>query len=98
MTSLMLQFEYMKIADHPFYMGLSPNGAVKLKNTAKSIATFICDTDDDVQILTPDGDKILNTFGLFISRCADKEFLEELRVVLTPMQKKMEGECGFPTM
>jgi len=90
--------EYMKIADTEFYIGISTNKEVKPENTAESLATFICDAGNsgDLRIITPNGNEILNTFGIFINRCADMEFLEELKKVLIPMQKKLEGELGLP--
>jgi hypothetical protein len=88
----------MKIADNPYYIGISSEIGGKLDNTAKALAKFICVAGEtsDLRILLPNGNTILNTNGIFIDRCADKEFLEELKKTLIPMQKKVESELGFP--
>ena len=88
----------MKIADKPFYYGLSSGDETKLENTAEAIATFIVTAgkDCDLEILSPDGDDILNTFGMWINRCPDKEFLAELKAVLIPKQKELMESLGFP--
>ena len=89
----------MKIADNPFYIGVFPNGiGTKIENTAEAIATFIVDSgvDYDLKILTPDEDTVLNTFGIWIDRCSDQDFLTELKEVLIPKQKKLTKELGFP--
>ena len=88
----------MKIADNPYYIGISSEIGGKLDNTAEALANFICVAGEtsDLRILLPNGNTLLNTFGIFIDRCADKEFLEELKEVLIPMQKEMARELGLP--
>jgi hypothetical protein len=78
----------MKIADNPYYIGSFPNDDVRLKNTAGEQC--------DLRILLPNGHEVLNTNGVFINRCPDKEFLAELKEVLIPKQKELANKLGFP--
>ena len=72
--------------------------AVKIENNAKALTAFICTVGlkKDVHIFTPDGDAVLNTFGIFVDRCRDQEFMEELRETLVPMQRELMEKMGFP--
>ena len=54
-----------KFGDFPFLVGVTSNRhAVKLENSTEAVADFICTkgVDGDLCILTPDGDKVLNTY------------------------------------
>ena len=83
-----------KFGDFPFLVGVTSNRhAVKLENSTEAVADFICTkgVDGDLCILTPDGDKVLNTFGIYIDRCSDFDYLEKLRPVLVEKQLKLES-------
>ena len=88
----------MKIADNPFYIGILPTGNIRIENTAESLATFICTAGKycNIFITVPDKRLILNTSGIWINQCFEKDFLEELKQVLIPMQKELMNELGFP--
>ena len=84
----------MKIADNPFYIGVFSGATTRIENTAEAIAAFIVDSgkEGDLEILTPNGDAVLNTMGIWIDRCSDQDFLIELKEVLIPKQKKLTGQ------
>ena len=87
-----------KFGDFPFLVGVTSNRhAVKLENSTEAVADFICTkgVDGDLCILTPDGDKVLNTFGIYIDRCSDFDYLEKLRPVLVEKQLKLESSLGL---
>ena len=87
-----------KFGDFPFLVGVTSNRhAVKLENSTEAVADFICTkgVDGDLCILTPDGDKVLNTFGIYIDRCSDFDYLEKLRPVLVEKQMKLESSLGL---
>ena len=103
----------LKISDYPYYMGNLPDKVVKesesfkvveqgdmvrIKNDAKSLATFICTVGlkRDVHIYTPEGNKVLKTFGIWVDKCCDRGLMEELRKELTPMQEEIAKKWGFP--
>ena len=80
----------MKISDHPYYTGMFLDVSVVLNNDAKSLSSFICTNGvkNDLRIYTPDGKEVLDTFGIFVNKCCDQEFMLELRKALATMQKK----------
>ena len=87
-----------KFGNFPFLVGVTSNRhAVKLENSTEAVADFICTkgVDGDLCILTPDGDKVLNTFGIYIDRCSDFDYLEKLRPVLVEKQLKLESSLGL---
>lgn len=87
-----------KFGDFPFLVGVTSNRhAVKLENSTEAVADFICTkgVDGDLCILTPDGDNVLNTFGIYIDRCSDFDYLEKLRPVLVEKQLKLESSLGL---
>ena len=87
-----------KFGDFPFLVGVTSNRhAVKLENSTEAVADFICTkgVDGDLCILTPDGDKVLNTFGIYIDRCSNFDYLEKLRPVLVEKQLKLESSLGL---
>ena len=87
-----------KFGDFPFLVGVTSNRhAVKLENSTEAVADFICTkgVDGDLCILTPDGDKVLNTSGIYIDRCSDFDYLEKLRPVLVEKQLKLESSLGL---
>ena len=87
-----------KFGDFPFLVGVTSNRhAVKLENSTEAVADFICTkgVDGDLCILTPYGDKVLNTFGIYIDRCSDFDYLEKLRPVLAEKQLKLESSLGL---
>ena len=60
-----------KFGDFPFLVGVTSNRhAVKLENSTEAVADFICTkgVDGDLCILTLDGDKVLDTFGIYINK------------------------------
>lgn len=76
---------------HPFLIGYCNGTAAYLKPTAKSIASFIAveGLNGDIVITTPLDTMLLKTFGQFIDKCPDQEFLtKELLPILVPMQKQ----------
>ena len=90
----------MKIADNPYYYGLFADDEVKLENTAEALASFICEqgTCQDLWILTPESVQVINTSGIWIDKCCDQEFLQELKEVLIPKQKLFMESQGFPEL
>lgn len=90
-----IQKQNDSICEYPFLVGYAPleNGyhqAYYLDPAPENIASFIVKMGEergDLMICTPWDTPFLNTFGTFIDRCEDQEFLQEqLLPVLIPMQ------------
>jgi hypothetical protein len=88
------------LSGNPYYAGLIYDGDVRLENTAESLADFIFSVGrhHNLEILTPDSEVMLTTSGIWINKCADKEFLAELKKVLIPKQNELAREWGFPEL
>lgn len=82
-----------KYSKYPFLVG-SSNRCNKRLHGVEEVATFICRDGliGDVTVRTPDGEPVLDTFGIFINRISDMEYREELLEVLVPMQQKTQDE------
>lgn len=76
---------------YPLLFGIAKNETCTLKNI-RQVSKFICRNGlkGDVCIITMHGEPFLDTFGLYINNIKDKDYLEELRKVLIPMQKRIE--------
>ena len=48
-----------------------------------------------MEIITPDGELFITTFGIYLDKVKDIDYRNELVKVLVPMQKKLDGtdEC-----
>lgn len=81
------------IHDYPFLRGETLVGTLRIGNDYESIADFICNYGPigDTRIATPLNESVLDTYGLFINRCFDPAFMEELRPVLVPKQMETES-------
>lgn len=82
-----------RISMHPYLTGISEDGEKELHGV-KEVAEFICDKGRyyDLRVVAPDGEQVLNTFGIYIDRICDMEYRNELLAVLIPMQKAFEKE------
>lgn len=80
-----------RISNYPHLIGVSDNERKELHGV-NEVADFICDQGrfGDLRVFTPDGEEVLNTFGIFIDRICDMEYREELMEVLVPKQKAFE--------
>lgn len=74
--------------DEPFVFELTPENA----------ASFIMShSDADNIVITNLFDQtILNTIGYFIDRCPDKDFLDQIKPILIPMQLGKTSPSDFP--
>lgn len=87
-----------KFKNYEKLIGITDDGdATEIKNTTEAVADFICEKGlkGDLYILTPDGERILNTFGMYVDRCVSPEYMEQLRPVLIQKQYKTESEVGL---
>lgn len=78
-----------------FLFASQENGYITIENTPEAIAEHICKYGlyEDITIYTSDGVFLLSTFGLYINKCPDQNFLQEqLLPVLVPKQQKIEDE------
>lgn len=77
---------------YPLLIGHSLAGRTRLHNIYE-VANFICihGQYDDLRITQKDGTPFLDTFGIYIHKIADMDYLEELMKVLTPMQREIDG-------
>lgn len=67
---------------------------IEIDNTLEKVAEIICKygRQGDISITTPFGTSLLNTMGIYVDRCSDAEYMEELRPVLIEKQYEMERE------
>ena len=74
---------------YPLY-GLSDRTTKEL-NSIEEVAKFIVEEGlySDIVILTNEGERLLDTFGIFINKISDMEYREQLLKVLIPMQKRL---------
>lgn len=58
-------------------------------HSIEEVANFIMEEGlySDIKIITEEGERLLDTFGIFINKISDMEYREELLKVLIPMQK-----------
>ena len=77
---------------YPLLIGHSLAGRTRLHNIYE-VANFICihGQYDDLRITQKDGTPFLDTFGIYINKIADMDYLEELKKVLVPMQMEIDG-------
>lgn len=77
---------------YPLLIGHSLAGRTRLHNIYE-VANFICihGQYDDLRITQKDGTPFLDTFGIYIHKIADMDYLEELMKVLVPMQMEIDG-------
>lgn len=59
--------------------------------SVEEVANFIIKEGvcSDVKIITEEGERLLDTFGIFINKISDMEYREQLLKVLIPMQKRL---------
>lgn len=76
--------------------GECSDGDIELRSV-NDVAKFICEygLNENVRVVTPFGDELLNTFGIYLNRISDMEYREELLKVLVPMQQKLDGTAGI---
>ena len=87
-----------KFKNYEKLIGITDDGeATQIDNDTKAVADFICEKGlkGDLYILTPDGERILNTFGMYVDRCVSPEYMERLRPILVQKQHKTESEIGL---
>ena len=87
-----------KFKNYEKLIGVTSDGdATEIKHTTEAVAEYICSkgVKGDLYILTPDGERVLNTFGMFVDRCVSPEYMEQLRPVLVQKQLKTESEFGL---
>lgn len=87
-----------KFKNYEKLIGVTSDGdATEIKNTTKSVVDFICEkgVKGDLYVLTPDDERVLNTFGMYVDRCVSPEYMEQLRPVLIQKQLKTESEFGL---
>lgn len=87
-----------KFRNYEKLIGVTSDGdATEIKNTTEAVADFICEkgVKGDLYVLTPDGERVLNTFGMYVDRCISSEYMEQLRPVLIQKQLKTESEFGL---
>ena len=79
---------------YPLLIGHSLAGRTHLRSI-QEVANFICVHGQygDLAITQKDGTPFLDTFGIYINKIADMDYLEELLKVLIPMQHEIEAEC-----
>jgi hypothetical protein len=67
------------------------NDVCEILYNVKDVASFIMKhgINTDVEVTTPTGALLLNTFGIFINRIVDMEYRDELLKVLSPMQEAL---------
>ena len=72
-------------------IGYSEN-TVKDLHGVEEVAEFICEEglSGDVEIITPDGELFITTFGMYLDKVKDIDYRNELVKVLVPMQKKLD--------
>ena len=82
-----------RIGNYPYLIGVSENGRKELRGV-NEVAAFICEAGlrSDLKVLTPDGEEVLDTFGMFLNRVSDFEYRTELVPVLVPMQKAAQAK------
>ena len=73
-------------------IGYSDNKVEDL-HSIEDVAKFICEEglNGDVEIITPDGELFITTFGIYLDRVKDIDYRNELVKVLVPMQKNLDG-------
>lgn len=82
-----------RIGNYPYLIGVSENGRKELRGV-NEVAAFICEAGlhGDLKVFTPDGEEVLDTFGMFLNRVTDFEYRTELVPVLVPMQKATQAK------
>ncbi len=81
-----------RTANYPYLIGVSENGRKELHGI-NEVSAFICEEGlhSDLKVFTPDGEEVLDTFGMFLNRVSDFEYRTELLPVLVPMQKAAQA-------
>ena len=88
--------KWVEMKDCPYLLGWHSGGETRLANNPEAVADFICAAgqDEDVRITDPSGRFILDTFGLYINKCPNQEYLKnELLPVLIPKQHIVEAQA-----
>ncbi len=64
-----------------------------MENNVQSVAPFICNEGlkGDLTVTSPADEFVLDTFGIYINKIADMEYLEELLKVLIIIQTALDG-------
>ena len=83
----------LDVSKYEYLIGMTSGNDERLKNTPESVAEFICRAGkhEDVIITTPNFNKVLNTFGIYVDKCNDPVFMEKLRLVLVSKQLEVES-------
>lgn len=83
-----------KFKDYDFLIGYScaTNTETTIPNTLEDVANFIVreGLKGDTEIYAPDYFPVLNTFGFFVDRCSDPEYMEALRPILIDKQNNFD--------
>lgn len=93
------QAREIDIENCPYLMGWVGFGAQRVENSPEAIADFICEqgVSGDLEITDPIFRFVLETCGLYISKCADQEYLKNrLFPVLFPKLQEAERRKGSP--
>lgn len=80
------------INEYPYLTVTTNNGgSERIENNIESVSTAICKYGmaGDITISTDDY-TVLNTFGFFVDRCFDPEYMEQLRPILVEKQQRLE--------
>jgi hypothetical protein len=87
----------MDVSQYEYLIGMTGGGDMRLENTPEAVAAFLCDAGqyEDVAVAAPDGAMVLTTFGIYVDRCRDQDFLQRLLPVLIPLQHEVEHEAGL---
>ena len=66
---------------------------IKIENSIEAVSDAICKygIDGDISIYTADY-RVLNTFGIYVDRCFNSEYMEKLRPALVEKQLALEAE------
>lgn len=66
---------------------------IKIENSIEAVSDAICKygIDGDISIYTADY-MVLNTFGIYVDRCFNSEYMEKLRPVLVEKHLALEAE------
>lgn len=83
----------MNIFDYyALFVTTSAGEIIEIENSLEAVADAICKygLDGDIKISTPEY-TVLNTFGIYVDRCFDPEYMEQLRPILVEKQNNIFG-------
>ncbi|MGN0651151.1 MAG: hypothetical protein ACI4KM_11995 [Oscillospiraceae bacterium] len=82
-----------KYKDAEMLVGVGVGDPIEIPNTLEGVADFICTNGiyGDVVIWAfPAEEQVLDTYGLYINKCSDQDYLKALLPVLIPKQHEAE--------